>query len=269
MKTEQHDAQIIPTPPKTRHTQVTVPGPFGDGEPTEVDQGIGTFEVGNQGLVVGDPCHEEVRPGSNILLVAAPGPWSALLIKRAEYDEELVHAELICTYTGALRRARLRDLQEQPFAIAVDSWQIGVFDAGHYHDDSMTMRQDLRASLRTQVDEYRRSIGEKPASPTWYEMCAVTTLYSGAGIIPHGVVSATAYGDGLYEAVAITDSQGIVLGVAVSLLCDMGNALKVILPKKQEPSNTSRRGPMSGSEFIPGGEQKRSISEEARINDHE
>ena len=101
--------------------------------------------------------------------------------------------------------------EKAPFNVAVDSGQAGVFDSANYQNDE---------SIAHLTDADRLYAEDKirwPEEP-WYSWCCDRTLgEAGAGIVPNGAVSSTAYGDGSYECTLVKE-DGLVVGVIIDFV---------------------------------------------------
>lgn len=162
---------------------------------------LGEFTVEN-GLLISDPCykfddkHEKVQ--KNIVSEKIlKGQWCLY-----GYQDR---RELICC-----------EKSQNPFSanwiygssnIAVDSGQAGVFDDEYYRIDDVVGDNKLMAGI--DIDES----GDK-----WYAMCCHVTTTSntyGAGVIPYGCVSGTAFGDGIYDYYYLENNKKKVCGIKI------------------------------------------------------
>jgi hypothetical protein len=98
---------------------------------------------------------------------------------------------------------------EEPFDVGVDSGQAGVFDAAHFRDNLVVMG----------VERISKEAPICPEEP-WYSICCDRTIGSpcGAGVVPHGAVSSSGFGDGSYRCWTAKDRDGQVVAVKISYL---------------------------------------------------
>lgn len=162
---------------------------------------LGTFELTGNDLMVSDPCYDMGTWCQQPLCNVKQGTWHAFVRMTDEGNWGVRAAELIAIHADALpgpvdaKALRMYacdsdfDWRAVTTIIGVDSGQAGFFDAAHFKED-------------------KDAEGYKPLNPDnricetepWYSMCCDVTLNSpqGAGVIPHGAVSSSGYGDGSY-----------------------------------------------------------------------
>jgi hypothetical protein len=157
---------------------------------------VGTFEVKSGALFVSDPCYtkdtwcakklENVKNGTWIghIEISDEGSWGKRVALLSAH-----HSETESSSYGNLY---------QSFEVGVDSGQMGIFD----------------------YDAHPNETGEFDGSGSLYDrICNMTcNNKNSAGVVEHGVVSSSGFGDGGYEGRAFTDSTGKIVRVEVEFI---------------------------------------------------
>lgn len=149
--------------------------------------GLGNFEVTSGKVVIGDPCYghrktEEEWLKENLLFIEAQnGFWSATMKSGVRSLSNRVF-ELLA-YTGELDESLpWLDLG----MIDVDTGQAGIFDYAYFQNDS-----DL---------EYDPDLNDFHTFSKFYQNCCAKSLNKPhGGVLKHGVISSTGFGDGAYD----------------------------------------------------------------------
>ena len=165
-----------------------------------------TFEVTSGKLVVSDPSYklgtwcqctlDDVKNGTWEMEIkhernAESGPISKLIAHHEDHH---------CRFVGEWINGN----------ICVDSGQLGVFDYDHYKNDS-SLKDLPEPSFMYDYE----------GTELFYRHCCDITLSKiGAGVIPHGCVSSSGYGDGSYVGEVFRDRDGKIVGVVVTFIDD-------------------------------------------------
>jgi len=148
------------------------------------------FKLGET-VVVSDPCYKLGTWCQGVLNDVLPGEYIANIIKAKDQGWGRRVAEFVATHVNH----KSDDLyyQNTPFTIGVDSGQAGIFDINHYRNDDDSDSYDIEPAFD---DEYPKNDGNK-----WYsKICSLTINEPDSwGVIEHGVVSTSGYGDGSYD----------------------------------------------------------------------
>ena len=136
---------------------------------------LGNFKVDSGSILISDPCYDDAEY-MHIVVEAHNGEWDAFV---EEYDDNIskLGATLVGTNVGYL---------ESKGVAGVDSGQMGIYDEPHF---------DNKKSVKKPLFDF----GDNADHSKWYRMCCERTLNSPAGVIPHGVVSSSGWGDGAYD----------------------------------------------------------------------
>ncbi len=183
----------------TQSRAASVPTPVAKGKLVSV----GAFQTTSGTMLVSDPGYplEHGKPESYqaVIRQAKTGAWraEALLYKPEPDDERCAELRVFHqshAHKGPCEWVALRT------EVAVDSGQAGIFELAHFHKASDVPRN------------YRWH--DKVIDPTdrWYSLCCDVTLNANAGVIPHGAVASSGYGDGGYTCL-VCKKRGTVLGI--------------------------------------------------------
>jgi hypothetical protein len=153
-------------------------------------QDIVNFESGQ--VVVSDPCYNlpiSGPEGYQGIINLEPGKY----IVNISYINDRI-SELEILKKGFNGSTRWEELIHDD--ICVDSGQCGFFDTDYYQKDQYYTNLDRISSIIIREDE------------PFYSICSDRTLSEDQwGIIPHGVVSSSGYGDGSYSLYGIYDKK--------------------------------------------------------------
>lgn len=165
---------------------------------------VGTFEVISDQLIASDPGYPAEEAGLHGLArPARRGTWKATVIRIDTGNGDHRNAELWAIHAGAKAKP---DWKKRDGALGVDSGQLGIFDRSTYYDPGVVPK------------DYKWK--DKPVAEDlpWYSLCCEQTLADpGAGVIPHGAVTHSGFGDGAYEWYAWGEKDEVV-GVRVVFL---------------------------------------------------
>lgn len=168
---------------------------------------LGTFEVGDEGLIASDPCYDEGTWRAEHL-PAISGTWHALV---AFSDEGAwgTRVKLLSIYA---EDAPLLITTQKTFTVGVDSGQFGFFDAEHYKDDSIVPQSFVFTEDWLPLDD----------GPWYSACCQLTVTGDRVGIMPQatGVVSSSGFGDGSYELLVSYDEDGNAIAALVTFIED-------------------------------------------------
>lgn len=150
---------------------------------------LGTFEVTSDRLVISDPCYELGTRCMGMIPDVKPGLWTASIgvADMGEFGKRITYVAAFHQDSPSIQKLKACPA---PFEVGVDSGQAGIFDYGHYQDESVIESPALT------------DFGSR-----WYSICCHQTLDSEhhAGLIPHGVVASSGFGDGCYSCYYYTD----------------------------------------------------------------
>ena len=153
---------------------------------------VGTFEVTSGKIVISDPCYEREIIAAE--LPAKNGKWEAETYFNS--DDRVSHL-IVHHENYPINNEHEGDVA--PFDVGVDSGQAGVFDSDFY-------RNDEAVAHLTDEDRHYKEDKIREDEP-WYSWCCDRTLGADcAGIVPHGAVSSSGYGDGCYECRLVKDT---------------------------------------------------------------
>lgn len=167
---------------------------------------LGSFELTQPTIRVSDPCYDRdvwccgtiekcmVGTWEAGVLYSDEGPWgkrvSIIAIRHKETGPAFssVNNRAICSMN------EYRGWSHQLFEVGVDSGQAGFFDDQFYRDDAV---------FAGYPDP------EHDFDEVWYShICDITLSEANAGVIPHGAVSSSGYGDGGYDCYAHRNKNG-------------------------------------------------------------
>lgn len=169
---------------------------------------IGTFEQISDSIIISDPSYEydvaEHEVGTtlmslnNVISNTRKGLWNAYITRNLLSPDRNISLvaihESIPTYP--LLEYNWREID----SIGVDTGQAGIYDLLFYRDDHSV-----------KGDPYASYIDIEDEDDYWY---AVNSYISGkglrAGVIPHGAISSSGYGDGIYPVSIMYDHQQVV-----------------------------------------------------------
>ncbi len=147
---------------------------------------LGTFEMESGLMMVSDPCYSRGTWCQCDKIKAKNGVWHAT-VNMKKYDSWGERcASLTAIHESIVEKNHsLIPWYETEAEIGVDSGQAGIYDSKHYTD--------------------------RDADSSWYEInCNETCGKVPAGIIPHGCVSASGFGDGSYELLVKKDNDEVI-----------------------------------------------------------
>lgn len=153
---------------------------------------LGTFNVVSGRIIVSDPCYEAKN---ELQLPAVNGEWKASISGK---DRNSV--------LNVSTKGSSKFPWEKVSTAGVDSGQMSVFDLSAYRNDKEAEGRDL--------SQWKP---DKGAGEQFYAACCVLTCYAenSAGVLPHGAVSQSGYGDGVYPVYVKKNEQGKVVAVKV------------------------------------------------------
>jgi hypothetical protein len=152
-----------------------------------------TFEITSGVMVCSDPCYKINTWCQGIVENVKKGTW---LTEVEKIDIENRIAVLKIEHTNAKKTYRLKELE---FDGGVDSGQFGFFDKDFYRNDE----EAKNLPKYDFGDNFDKEEGDE-----WYRSCCKITLEKDWGVLPHGVVSSSGYGDGSYQVLGKKDENG-------------------------------------------------------------
>ena len=163
---------------------------------------IGSFDMETNNMILSDPCYM-LETWCSARVCAKKGRWYAFVAKVDAGDcwgirnaiLFAVHEDHIGENVDPLYYDELLSSD-----VGVDSGQSGIYDEAYYRHDEV---------IKHLVDVYWGN--EKPicTEEPWYSAnCARTLQKPHAGIVPHGCVASSGFGDGCYNAYGVKDANG-------------------------------------------------------------
>ena len=144
---------------------------------------LGSFNVTSGKVVISDPCYSEIKERS-----AINGLWKSYVNLNGEGRV----TSLVAEYQG-LVDAGAKWLRDRPEG--VDSGQMSVFDSSFYRKD---------AEGKGKISKSWEYMEDDKDDGAFYGACCTLTcgesngVGTPGGVLEHGVVSQTGYGDGSY-----------------------------------------------------------------------
>ena len=182
---------------------------------------LGTFKVETGKVYVSDPCYEksEGKTTSRSLGVALPavnGIWeSTVAVHKTEGRVSILTAK-----ARTVRNSESGAWTEV-FEAGVDSGQMSIFDEKFYRAKS---EGEGKMSPTWEGMATSKHENEKDGGGTFYGACCTLTCgedngrTSQAGVLEHGAVSSTGYGDGCYPVFVKKNKAGEVVAVKVKFM---------------------------------------------------
>ena len=167
---------------------------------------IGSFEVASRELIVTDPGY---RFGSWFMGALKPvraGRWNAgiSMVDVGEWGSYV--SRLTVWHESAPEIGGLRKVKAD-FKVGADSGQAGFFDAAHYRK---------RSSLDAAPTETWSN-----GKDVWYDRCCEITLGGmQAGVLPHGAVTSSGFGDGSYYCYYFTNESCEILRAEIEFITE-------------------------------------------------
>jgi hypothetical protein len=176
-------------------------------------QYLGQFKCISGEIVVSDPCYElGIGTCTDSISNAIIGNWEACITIRdfGYLGNRVTHlcANAVGFPSKNGWRLRSRD-------IGVDTGQAGLFDRQYFRDPVVTQKEKWFQADRIDADD------------VWYSLCCDRTLTSYGAVIPFGVVSRSAFGDGFYRC-HVCESGGRVSAIAIEFVDDFEMADHII-----------------------------------------
>ena len=169
-----------------------------------VSNSLGEFEVTSGVLRVSDPCYERDTWCAGTIEPAIEGYWTAqaVIFNEGSWGNRV-------GYLIVQHKDYNFDLTDSGWSlenidVGVDSGQAGVFDDRYYRDDDVVKHITRKHSESICEDD------------PWYSICCDRTLCDEqAGVIPHGAVSSSGYGDGSYRCLTQKDENDNIIAVMI------------------------------------------------------
>lgn len=170
---------------------------------------LGSFEMVSGRMAVSDPCNDTDVWCRGELEGVLPGMWEASVIKRDEGEWGMRAARLVAVHED-YTDSDVEPMTLAPFEVGVDSGHAGLFDAQHYRDDAAVVEPDT-------------AVNSGNPGALWYMRCCHLTLTRlAAGVMPHGVVSSSGFGDGSYDCFYGRNSDGKIVRVEIEFIPEEG-----------------------------------------------
>jgi hypothetical protein len=154
---------------------------------------IGEFEVKSSGIVVSDPCYGVDVKCKGTLSPVVPGTWQGYVIEKGRERTDLIIVSKGVDYKKLLRRKCWEELDAM---VCVDSGQLGFYDEQSF------------SQVSTEFDKII------DAEDGWKKYEANDMLM----LLPYGVVSHTAYGDGYFVCMSSRNEDDLICAICVDLL---------------------------------------------------
>jgi hypothetical protein len=189
---------------------------------------IGSFTQISNSIIVSDPSYEyipeEHEPNSQLMKLnlvvnnVKRGKWFIILLIKE--DDRDTNSTLLCMHESMnLNNILSNRVKWTHYGdIGVDSGMAGIYDLKFYRDDNIV---SLYPSLKQQSDESLLKFGINNINKInirnndeiidkgekWYNMNSdvVSSPTDYAGYVPYGAVSASRYGDGIYDVYILYD----------------------------------------------------------------
>lgn len=144
---------------------------------------LGNFEVSSEKVVVGDPCYDLKSHCLINDLHALQGEWEFyIVLQEGERHLLLAHHSSYPVRSNTI-------MDDLYMKVPVDSGQISIHDRKYWGKKSAVPKGFFPKGYVPLTDD----------NDPWYEAhCRLTQSDSGAGVLPHGCVTSTVYGDGTY-----------------------------------------------------------------------
>jgi hypothetical protein len=162
---------------------------------------LGTF-VASAPLLLTDPMYG-VDSDLNVTVAAvAEGRWvAAAIVGRFEGNYTRTVALLAHREGSPPLEGRW---VSGPGIIGVDSGQAGIFSGATFHADSEVPKEFDQATATVKDGD------------RWYSsVCEITLREPGAGVLPHGVVASSGFGDGGYRYYLQRDERGTATAIQI------------------------------------------------------
>lgn len=160
---------------------------------------LGTFTVESGHIIISDPCYKKsvIKKGLSTTHEVPIGIWKASVTRGDRVSA------LIVEYADTGESCKWVKTGE---TVAVDSGQMSIFDEKFYLKVSEAKGRELAHYIKR--------------DPFYAACCALTcgpnSESRDGGVLPHGAVSPSGYGDGVYEVYIKTLANGTIVGVKVS-----------------------------------------------------
>ena len=165
---------------------------------------LGEFAVTSGVLRVSDPCYERETWCSGTIEPAIKGYWTAQAVFFDEGSWGNRVGYLIVQHKDYNFDQTNPGWSLENIDVGVDSGQAGVFDDRYYKDDDVVQHITRKHSESICEDD------------PWYSICCDRTLCEEkAGVIPHGAVSSSGYGDGSYRCLTQKDEDDNIIAVMI------------------------------------------------------
>jgi len=180
---------------------------------------LGTFKVETGKVYVSDPCYEKSQGKTTnrslgIALPAVNGIWrSSATIHKTEGR--------VSVLTAKSQESRMGGVWTEVFEAGVDSGQMSIFDEKFYRVKS---EGQGKLSPTWKYMATGKHENEKDGGGVFYGACCTLTCgedngaTSQAGVLEHGAVSSTGWGDGSYPVFVKKNKAGKVVAVKVKFM---------------------------------------------------
>ena len=162
---------------------------------------LGTFKVESGKVTISDPCYSKGTWCAGEV-PAVNGSWKA--------EAELNGEGRVMVLTAGLSTAKGK-WEQTKIDGGVDSGQMSIFDSKFYLDDS-----EAKGAKPGWMEP---SEGEEGYSPFYSACCNLTCDENSkdlhGGVLPHGVVASSGYGDGSYPVFVKKNAKGLAVAIKV------------------------------------------------------
>ena len=182
---------------------------------------LGQFQMISEKVIISDPCYKRGTWCQGFAEPVMLGNWTGLLYQKElsyTYDnkcyKEIRNSHLFALHesfnmknmTSPNQCLLYTDWEYLPFDIGVDSGQAGIFDDKAYQNDAI-YREDERPKFGDGDGKF-------------YGYCCDITLDSPvwAGVIKHGIVSRSGFGDGGYRAYQKKNKDGKIIAISIEFI---------------------------------------------------
>jgi hypothetical protein len=174
---------------------------------------IGTFTIETGKVRISDPCYEKGTICAGTVSGVLKGEWKAT----ANLNREGRVASLVVTHAKAKPADKWIALN---IDCGVDSGQMSIFDDKFYRKASESV-----GKITKQWEKMAKDKDKDGGAPFYAAACSLTcgneedpNHENHGGVMPHGAVSSSGYGDGSYTAYTREDAKGNIVAIKVKFI---------------------------------------------------
>jgi len=173
---------------------------------------LGKFEVVSGKVRVTDPCYDEETWCAGTVDKVRNGIWAAE-VTTSKYERV---STLLAHFGGY--KPKSGAWISQAYQVGVDSGQAGLFDEKNYRKSNAEDEAKITSHWAEFLKKEKKSSDPQPA---FYAVCCSLTCgddngaSSFGGVLKHGCVSSSGWGDGCYAAFVQRDSEGKAVAIKI------------------------------------------------------